>query len=66
MNALLQTIRSFSFPPRAEWRAFWLGMREFRSDLTTHFGDWELLEAYDCGRELARVLTFRRYDGGAA
>jgi len=42
-------------------RAFWLGVVEFRSDLTTHF-DGELIEWYDRGRDLAHALTMRRYD----
>lgn len=42
-------------------KAFLLGLREFRTDLTTHF-DYPLIESYDAGRELAHRLTFRRYD----
>jgi hypothetical protein len=42
-------------------RAFILGMREFRLSLTTHFNG-DLIEAYDCGRELAHRLTLRRYE----
>jgi hypothetical protein len=47
-------------------RAFFLGMREFRSDLTTSFagvtGEWDLWVAYDRGRDLAHRLTFRHFD----
>lgn len=56
------------WPTRPEWRAFFTGMREFRSDFTTHYPvdpDGELALAYDCGRELAHVLTFRRFDPAA-
>ena len=41
-------------------RAFLFGLREFRSDFTTHFP--ESAYAYDCGRELAHFITFRRYE----
>ena len=41
--------------------AFLLGMFEFRSDLTTHFGG-DLIEVYDQGREWAHKLTFRRFE----
>ena len=53
---------------RAEWAAFILGAREFRSDLTTAYENdplGDLANAYDCGREFAHWATFRRYDGGA-
>jgi hypothetical protein len=43
--------------------AFLRGVREFRSDLTTHY-DYPLIETYDAGREAAHRLTFRRYDRG--
>jgi hypothetical protein len=46
---------------RAEWAAFKLGVREFRTDETTNPGE-ELIEVYDLGRELAHVATLRRYD----
>lgn len=39
-----------------------LGMREFRSDFTTHFDDDDELESYDSGRELAHMVTLRRYE----
>lgn len=42
-------------------RAFLLGMREFRSGVTTHF-DYPLIETYDAGRELAHRVTFRKWD----
>lgn len=42
--------------------AFLLGMREFRLDCTTSYKDWDLAHAYDGGRELAHVLTFRHWD----
>jgi len=42
-------------------RAFVLGVREFRSDLTTHF-DYPLIETYDLGRDLAHRLTLRHWD----
>lgn len=38
-----------------------LGMWEFRSDVTTHFGPDEI-ETYDAGRERAHRLTRRRWD----
>lgn len=41
--------------------AFWLGLREFRSQVTTSF-DPPLIEAYDKGRDLAHRLTFRKFD----
>jgi len=43
-------------------KAFIEGVREFRSDMTTHYEDVALLEAYDLGREWAHRLTMRRYD----
>lgn len=44
------------------FRAFILGIREFRLDCTTSYDDDRLMAAYDTGRELAHVLTFRRFD----
>jgi hypothetical protein len=44
-------------------RAFLTGMREFRSAVTTHYDDYELLLSYDWGREIAHRVTFRRFDG---
>ncbi len=43
----------------ARIRAFLLGIKEFRSDLTS---SPEEIEAYDWGREIAHRLTFRRFD----
>lgn len=43
-------------------KAFMLGAWEFRLSMTTHFDDYDLLEAYDLGREWAHRLTFRRYE----
>ena len=42
--------------------AFCLGLREFRSAVTTHFDDDELLTAYEWGREVAHRITGRRWD----
>ena len=42
-------------------KAFWLGVTEFRSNTTTHY-EGALIEIYDAGRELAHVLTLRRYE----
>lgn len=47
---------------RALHLSFILGMVEFRSDLTTGFFEQHLQDAYDCGRDLAHRLTFRRFD----
>ena len=48
-------------------RAFVLGLREFRRDLTTSFagmpGEYALYDAYDRGRDLAHKVTLRRWDG---
>lgn len=41
--------------------AFMLGMWEFRSDFTTHFGA-DLIETYDAGRDLAHALTLRLFE----
>lgn len=43
-------------------RAFILGMIEFRSSVTTGFDDYDLLLAYDSGREAAHRLTLRRFE----
>lgn len=43
----------------------WRGAREYRSDVTEHFEDLFDLECYDAGRELAHMLTRRRYDNAA-
>lgn len=42
--------------------AFLKGVREFRRSFTTHYDDDNLLEWYDRGRELAHVVTLRRYE----
>jgi len=42
--------------------AFINGVREFRTDWTTHYEDDSLLESYDWGREWAHRLTFRHFD----
>lgn len=44
----------------ATLKAFLLGMREFRSDFTTHCEGEE--EAYEWGREIAHRLTLRRFE----
>lgn len=38
------------------------GVKTFRSDFTKHYDDWDVLESHDCGRELAHIVTLRRYD----
>lgn len=43
-------------------RAFIKGVREFRSGVTTHYDDSDLVIAYDWGREIAHRVTFRRFD----
>jgi hypothetical protein len=43
-------------------REGWLGAREFRLTVTSHFDDEDLLESYDSGRELAHLLTLRRFE----
>lgn len=45
-----------------KFKAFLLGVREFRSSFTTHFADYTLQLAYDSGREWAHRLTFRHFD----
>jgi hypothetical protein len=44
------------------FKAFLLGIVEFRSDFTTHIENYDLLRSYDLGREWAHKLTFRVYD----
>lgn len=44
------------------FKAFALGVWEFRSSVTTHFDDYLLLEVYDTGRDLAHAFTFRYWD----
>ena len=48
----------------AEARAFLLGLREFRSDITTTLATMREYDAYDKGREFAHRVTLRRYDLG--
>jgi len=43
-------------------RAYLNGWREFRLSLTTHYEDYDLLCAYDMGREHAYRATFRYWD----
>jgi hypothetical protein len=45
-----------------KFTAFLLGMREFRSSMTTNLDDQGLDHEYELGREWAHRLTFRRYD----
>lgn len=42
-------------------RVFFLGILEFRSDLTSNPGD-DYIETYDKGRDLAHRFTLRRFD----
>lgn len=42
--------------------AFLLGMKEFRSMVTTSYNDLDLLDAYDHGRDLAHKLTLRKFE----
>lgn len=42
-------------------KIFLLGMKEFRSDITTSF-DEDCINTYDWGREIAHRLTFRFFD----
>ena len=42
-------------------RAWILGVREFRSSLTTSYGP-DLIETYDRGREFAHWATLRHWD----
>lgn len=44
------------------FKAFFLGMREFRLSMTTGYGNEALRECYDKGRDLAHRLTLRRYE----
>lgn len=61
MKSLARLTRVLGYALRRP-RTAWLGAREFRSDLTPHFEDYDALESYDAGRELAHLLTLRRYD----
>lgn len=42
-------------------KAFLLGVREFRQNVTTHF-DYPLAMWYDAGRELCHILTLRKFE----
>lgn len=57
----MKTIQAF-LPDMKTIQAFLLGMYEFRLSFTTHFEDYDLMNAYDSGRELAHCVTFRRYE----
>ena len=46
---------------RRHLAAAWLGLVEFRSDLTTHF-DYPAILTYDRWRDRAHQLTLRHYD----
>lgn len=41
--------------------AFYRGIKEFRQNITSHY-DRPLIYAYDMGREVAHILTFRYYE----
>lgn len=44
-------------------KAFLMGMLEFRSCVTPNYGDdYDLLLAYDRGRDLAHRVTLRRFE----
>ena len=49
-----------------EYRAFLLGLWEFRRDCTTSFvgqeNEYSKYEWYDLGRDLAHQLTLRKWD----
>ncbi len=42
--------------------AYFNGWREFRLSATAHYDDYDLLSAYDRGREHAHIATFRHFD----
>lgn len=44
------------------FKAFFLGMREFRLSMTPAYDDETLRECYDKGRDLAHRLTLRHYE----
>ena len=52
----------------SKFKAFILGIQEFRSDFTTSFDHdetqtgYELQECYDAGRDMAHKLTMRHFD----
>jgi hypothetical protein len=39
-----------------------MGAREFRGSVGMTYGIYEMQEAYDAGRELAHLVTGRRYE----
>lgn len=43
-------------------KAFILGIREFRLSVTTSYEDYEILRAYELGRDFAHKITLRRWD----
>lgn len=45
------------------FKAFMLGMVEFRKSFTTHHDDLDLADAYDHGRDMAHHLTLRKFEG---
>ena len=45
----------------AQFKAFLLGMWEFRSDVTSNLDFW-CMDTYDEGRDFAHKLTFRWFD----
>ena len=46
----------------ARLKAFILGVLEFRSDFTTSYDEWDLMNSYDAGREFAHRMTFRKWE----
>lgn len=58
MRHLLRCVRGAVRHPRTAL----LGAREFRLTATTSFDDDDLLDSYDCGRELAHIVTLRRFE----
>jgi hypothetical protein len=44
------------------FKAFIVGIYEFRSSYTKWYGDYGLQRAYDSGRDWAHALTFRRFE----
>jgi len=57
LKHLLHVLLATSRRPRVAL----LGAREFRLSSTTHFDDPEIT-SYDSGRELAHMLTLRRFE----
>lgn len=46
---------------RMKIKAFFLGIKEFRSQMTTHY-DYPVILWYDGGREIAHRITFRKFE----